>query len=115
MRGFAALLVCGGLVSILGVSSAAGTPSCNGLIAFASNGSHSVNSEIYAFSLDGRPTNISRSPAVDTQPQPSPDGAKLAFVSDRSGSRALYIANADGSHAREVLDRAANVTWSPDG
>ncbi len=49
--------------------------------------------------------------------RPSPDGTHIAFDSDRDGERAVYVANADGSHARQVSGKgyAAVPSWSPDG
>jgi Tol biopolymer transport system component/imidazolonepropionase-like amidohydrolase len=53
------------------------------------------------------------------QPRFSPDGSKIAFVSDRAGGDNLWIMNADGSDAHAVTDEAEhlvhNPTWSPDG
>jgi|GEM_PF-2687352 Tol biopolymer transport system component len=61
----------------------------------------------------------------DLDPAWSPDGTRLAFVSNRTGRYELYVANADGSGLRQVTDRLrANETawdalrdpaWSPDG
>jgi len=49
--------------------------------------------------------------------QPSPDGSRVAFDSDRDGERGIYIANRDGSGVRRVSGSgyAAVPTWSPDG
>jgi Tol biopolymer transport system component len=49
--------------------------------------------------------------------QPSPDGSRIAFDSDRDGERGVYIANTDGSGVRRISGRgyAAVPTWSPDG
>ena len=49
--------------------------------------------------------------------QPSPDGRRLAFDSDREGERAVYIADVDGTRVRRVsgVGYAAVPTWSPDG
>ena len=49
--------------------------------------------------------------------QVSPDGEHLAYDSDRLGTRAVYIANRNGSSPRRVSgDGYASVpTWSPDG
>ena len=35
-------------------------------------------------------------------PQWSPDGSRLAFLSDRSGTVELYVMKADGTEVREV-------------
>ncbi len=48
----------------------------------------------------------------------SPDGQKIAFVSDRSGQPELWIMNRDGNEARPVTQDKANKEhpdWSPDG
>jgi Tol biopolymer transport system component len=49
--------------------------------------------------------------------QPSPDGARVAFDSDRDGERGVYVAYRDGSGVRRVSGAgyAAVPTWSPDG
>ncbi len=53
------------------------------------------------------------------QPRFSPDGSRIAFVSDRAGGDNLWIMNADGSDAHAVTDEAEhlvhNPAWSPDG
>jgi Tol biopolymer transport system component len=54
----------------------------------------------------------------DRSPVWSPDGSKLAFLSDRSGDWDVWVMNADGSGQRRL---AGNVgldcapAWSPDG
>ena len=49
--------------------------------------------------------------------QPSPDGTRVAFDSDRDGERGVYIANRDGTEVRRISGDgyAAVPTWSPDG
>jgi cytoskeletal protein RodZ len=49
--------------------------------------------------------------------RPSPDGKKIAFDSDRDGTRGIYVADADGQHVRRVTGDgyAAVPSWSPDG
>ena len=49
--------------------------------------------------------------------RPSPDGAQIAFDSDRDGERGVYIANSDGTNVRRVSGDgfAAVPSWSPDG
>lgn len=55
--------------------------------------------------------------ARNYHPQPSPDGRRLAFDSDREGERAVYIADIDGANIQRVSGTgyAAVPTWSPDG
>ena len=50
----------------------------------------------------------------------SPDGTRIVFVSDRSGSDEIYICNADGSNLLQVTNLGNARTpgiprWSPDG
>ena len=47
----------------------------------------------------------------------SPNGAMIAFDSDRDGLRGVYVADADGRNARRISgDGYASVpSWSPDG
>ena len=53
------------------------------------------------------------------QPRFSPDGTKIAFISDRGGADNLWIMNADGSDPRAVTEEKEhlvhNPSWSPDG
>jgi Tol biopolymer transport system component len=52
-------------------------------------------------------------------PQYSPDGTKIAFVSDRSGSNEIWVCNSDGSSPTQLTSFAAQDTgtprWSSDG
>jgi Tol biopolymer transport system component len=52
-------------------------------------------------------------------PRYSPDGQKIAFASDRSGTMQLWIAKADGSDARQLTHLSGSwlggIAWSPDG
>jgi len=49
--------------------------------------------------------------------QPSPDGSRIAFDSDRDGERGVYVAARDGSNVHRISGPgyAAIPTWSPDG
>jgi imidazolonepropionase-like amidohydrolase/Tol biopolymer transport system component len=53
------------------------------------------------------------------QPRYSPDGSRIAFVSDRAGGDNLWVMQADGSTPRAVTDESEhlvhNPSWSPDG
>jgi CubicO group peptidase (beta-lactamase class C family)/imidazolonepropionase-like amidohydrolase/Tol biopolymer transport system component len=76
--------------------------------------------DVYALPLEGgraRPLLTGR--AFQSQPRVSPDGARLAYISDASGSDNVWVANLDGSGARQVtrLPRAGMLSpaWTPDG
>ena len=55
----------------------------------------------------------------DHAPHFSPDGSKIVFQSDRSGSREIWVSDADGLNAVQVTsfeDRwPGSPLWSPDG
>lgn len=57
--------------------------------------------------------------ALDTQPTYSPDGNRVAFVSDRSGAESLWVVASDGSGARQISagedDIWVSPEWSSDG
>jgi len=58
--------------------------------------------------------------AFDSQPVFSPDGSRIAFVSDRSGSDNLWVGKADGANLQQVShDTGTEVfsspAWSRDG
>ena len=67
------------------------------------------------------PPNMSRlsSTRLDMTPQFSPDGRRVAFGSERSGEREIWLADADGSNAAQLTSMAAPLTgspqWSSDG
>ena len=59
----------------------------------------------------GKATRIMGGNSLDVQPAYSPDGKKIAFVSDRSGSDQLWTVNPDGSNPVRIsavgaVDRA---------
>jgi len=79
--------------------------------------------DVYLVPVDEReaPRNLTRTAGTRERfPQLSPDGRKVAFISDRSGSYQIYLASADGTGAWEPLTKTLDRTvyhleWSPDG
>ena len=66
---------------------------------------------------NARPIAILDDGARNYHAQPSPDGRRIAFDSDRDGERAVYVVDVDGSNVRRVSGPgyAAVPTWSPSG
>ena len=61
------------------------------------------------------PINLTKDePAADTQPAFSPDGALIAFRSERSGG-GLWLMGRTGESPRRLTDRGFDPAWTPDG
>ena len=89
-------------------------PGANGKIAFSYGG------EIRVINPDGTgDTQLTNNGAVDDNPAWSPNGKKILFSSNRTGSRAIWVMNADGSGQTQVtfpsVGDDSNPSWSPDG
>jgi Tol biopolymer transport system component len=89
----------------------------SGIIAFTSDRINYSN-EIFTMNSDGRGvTRLTYNNADDAIPDWSPDGSKIAFESDRSGTFEIYVMNADGSNQTRVttIGNCYFPRWSPDG
>jgi Tol biopolymer transport system component len=111
------------IVSIVLIVTLAAVPSAlaGGRIAFTSVASG--NEDIWLVDqAGGNLTDLTPySPGSDQAPAWAPDGTQLAFISDRTGARRLWLVNSDGSKARQLLEGGesgfsdASPAWSPDG
>ena len=76
--------------------------------------------DIYTVPITGgKATALTTGLSFDAQPRFSPDGKKIAFVSDRSGGDNLYTMSLDRSDTTQVTQGNSNQyfspEWSPDG
>ena len=74
------------------------------------------NSEIWVMNVDGsNQTRLTYFPAEELSSTWSPDGARIAFESNRDGFPAIFVMNEDGTNQRRLTDFPAwNPFWSPD-
>lgn len=76
--------------------------------------------DIYTMPITGgTPKRITEGLSWDVHPRFSPDGARIAFTSDRGGGDNIWVMNADGSDKRQVTKEDFRLlnqpSWSPDG
>ena len=80
-----------------------------------------VDSNIYRAELPGGaavvPKRLTSSTRVDASPDISPDGLRIAFTSNQSGSSEVWLADADGANPKQLtaLGATTHPRWSPDG
>jgi len=92
----------------------------NGLIAFDSRRDDGIGDIFVMFPDGSGQANITSSPGRDTSAKWSPDGTRIAFMSQRTGGNEIYTINSDGSGLVQVTNTPGlfsedNPTWSPDG
>ncbi len=76
--------------------------------------------DIYVMPIaGGTPTRIAEGLSYEQQPRWSPDGTRIAFVSDRGGGDNIWIMRADGSDRKQLTKEEFRLlnqpSWSPDG
>ena len=75
--------------------------------------------DVWVSDLEGKQvTRLTSTPAVESNPQFSPDGKTIAFTSNRSGNQAVYIVPVTGGEPKRLTWYPAAATvrgWTPDG
>jgi tol-pal system beta propeller repeat protein TolB len=101
--------------SLIGVPSFAWSPDSTRLV-FSSN--VDGNMKLYIATIqDQRISQLTKGAGNDVWPSWSPDGAQIAFVSDRTGDD-IYVIHRDGSGLKDLTpeeDIDTRPTWSPNG
>jgi Tol biopolymer transport system component len=73
---------------------------------------------IWSVSADGSgPVQLTSNAGQNTQPKVSPDGRLIAFLSNRTGKRELWLMNLNGTGQKPIAlqtSRINDLSWSPD-
>jgi Tol biopolymer transport system component len=82
-------------------------------VAFAAVG------DIYVMPIGGKPVNLTKDAALDTDPSWSPDGHSLVYSSDRNAAHLqLWVRDMRTGQSRQlttITTQPQGATWSPDG
>ncbi|MBI3848661.1 MAG: PD40 domain-containing protein [Planctomycetes bacterium] len=78
----------------------------------------SVHGELFTIATDkGTATRVTNSPSRESRPTWSPDGKRVAYVSDQSGRDEVWVSDVDGKNAKKLSDadsEKGSLAWSPD-
>ena len=93
-------------------------------VAFAWNGPHQDNFDIYVLAIGAdRPLRLTSDPAPDLSPAWSPDGSRIAFTRSTANGAMVYVIPATGGAERAVTSLSVPVvyyleselSWTSDG
>jgi Tol biopolymer transport system component len=97
-------------------------PLSNYVLAYSALADRQRNENIYIIWANGdedTQVQITDDETRDLDPEISPDGSRIAFVSDRTGNPELHLISIDGGDATQLTALGASEleapSWSPDG
>lgn len=106
----------------LAITELQGSPAAEqvvGVVRSIDRDSNSYQFRLWRFPLDGAAAaQLTLGPGNDQSPCWSPDGKRLAFVSDRRGPVQIHVMAVDGGETRTVGDlpgAPSGLRWTPDG
>lgn len=117
-----AIVAVGGVQAVTIAVADAAFPGGNGAIYFADGAGG--DSEIYSLKSDGTGlAQLTDNSSEDVSAVASADGARLAFLSDRTGEPQVWTMNQDGTDQTQVTTQGASafgfydivLSWSPNG
>ncbi len=78
-----------------------------------------LNGDIWLIPISGgMPVKLTNSPKSDHSPRWSPDGKKIAFISNREGTANIYLIRIGGGEAQKITSSETDLhspLWSKDG
>jgi Tol biopolymer transport system component len=107
----------GGSLTSTGPAPATSSPSAGASPATSLSGRIAFDNfdDVWVINADGTGlTRLTSAKGPDFDPSWSPDGARIAFRSERSGKPEVWIMNADGTGQRRLAS-GLSPAWSPDG
>ncbi len=112
------------IVTLLAAASGGAAGTAPPPILFAADNEPALSGDIFRLDANGRSINLTKSPFADENPLVSPDGRRVAFVSERGGGPGIYEVGIDGAGLRRLdppphqigrSTRRLQLAWSPDG
>ena len=107
------------ILLLIGTISASNTLASDHIPQIAFTSTRDGNAEIYVMNADGNnPIRLTHHPAEDAHPSWSPDGRRIAFISNRNGGNyQIYVMDSNGKNLRRLAQGVRDwfPAWSPDG